>query len=129
MARKRPPRGRQFYRPPTTIPGIPQATCDALDLLAEPELSSASVKAALDEWHWYVQIPSGPRRLEKDPYDEHVGERARTTLDDAVATLSERDAKPLARLIAALDDYFLSTTVPDPSVPSSRHWWQRRDWF
>jgi hypothetical protein len=129
MARKHPSRGRQFYRPPTVIPGVPRATCNALDLLAEPELGAASVKAALDRWRWYVQIPSGPRRLEKDPYDEDVGERARTTLDDALAALDDRAARPLRRLVADLDDHFRSTTVPDPSVPSTRHWWQRRDWF
>lgn len=129
MARKHPSRGRQFYRAPTSIPGIPQVTCDALDLLAEPGLSAAAVRASLEAWRWYVQIPSGPRRLEKDPIDEAVGEGARTTLDAAVAALSEREARPLRRRIAALDDRFLSTTVPDPSVPSTQPWWQRRDWF
>ncbi|MEU6698956.1 hypothetical protein [Pseudonocardia sp. NPDC046786] len=129
MGRKRPSRGRQFYRPPTTIPGVPQRTCDALDRLDEFELSAASVKEALDRWYCYTRIPTGQRRLEKDPSDEDAGERARTTLDAAVAALEEREARPLRRLIAAMDERFLATTVPDPSVPATRPWWQRRDWF
>lgn len=129
MGRKHPPRARLFHRPPTSIPGVPPGTCDALDRLDDPELSAASVKDALERWRWYTSIPCGQRRLEKDPYDEDVGREARTRLDDAVAALDERDARPLRRVIAALDERFLATTVPDPSVPPTRPWWQRRDWF
>lgn len=129
MGRKRPTRGQQFYRRPVSVPGLPPGTIQALDQLAEPELSAAAVADALDQWRWYIEIPVEPRRLEKDPYDEWVGEAARIRLDAAVAALPVREARPLRRMVAALDRRFLSVTVPDPSVSSLAPWWQRRDWF
>ncbi|GAA1393649.1 hypothetical protein GCM10009613_40430 [Pseudonocardia kongjuensis] len=114
---------------PSQVRGLPPRTIQALDQVAEPELSAAAVADALDQWRWYIEIPVGPRRLEKDPYDEWVGESARIRLDAAVAALPVREARPLRRMVAALDRRFLSATVPDPSVPAGAPWWQRRDWF
>ena len=109
--------GRQFYRPPASIPAAPQGrTCDALDLLAEPETGAASIKEALDRWRWYTRIPSGPRRWEKAP--RRGRRRARSNESRRRCRDSRRaEARPLRRLVAALDERFLSTTVPDPSLP------------
>lgn len=129
MGREHPPRRSQVHRPPVTIPGVPGSTGDALDELGRLELSARRVRDALDAWDRHTRIPRGPRRLEKDPSDEDCGADARRTLDDAVASLDERHARPLRRLIARMDRRFLRTTVPDPFARPDQPWWQRRDWF
>lgn len=129
MGRKRSRRRLQPRRTPTIARGLPRSTAARLDELRDAGLSAAQVKEALDLWDRYMRIPGGPRRLEKDPSDEDMGERSRAVLDAAVEELPEGAAKPLKRLIIEMDKRFLATTVPDPSVPTTRPWWQRRDWF
>ena len=114
MGRRRPTRGQQFYRRPVSVRGLPLGTIQALDQLAEPESSAAAVADALDQWRWYIEIPAGPRRLEKDPYDEWVGESARIRLDAAVAALvgagvGVSAAGPRGRL----EDAFLELVGPE----------------
>ena len=65
----------------------------------------------------------------KDPSDEAMGANARTILDAAIHALGSRRAEPLRKVVDRLDRSFLAVTVPDPSVDSRHHWWQRRDWF
>jgi hypothetical protein len=97
--------------------------------LQRPEISSHGVAGALYAWRAYTRIPRGPRRWDKDPSDEAMGANARTILDAAIHALGPRRAEPLRKVVDRLDRSFLAVTVPDPSVDSRHHWWQRRDWF
>jgi hypothetical protein len=54
------------------------------------------------------------------------GRSSRAILAEVLAKLSAPSARELDRLIAPLNERFLSHTLPNPTAPIDLPWWERR---
>lgn len=114
------------------IRGLPRSTCEALDALdvlehgiSEGELlTSGTVSHALTQWRAYTHTPGGARPWREDGSYAHNAFCARGLLDEAIAVLDARTAKPLWRLVVRMDRRLVNTTSTGP--PSTLPWWAQR---
>ncbi len=131
MGRKHPPRCPHRHLGVVTvlIRGLPRSTCEALDALEygpsrSELLASFTVSRALAQWNAYTHTPGGARPWREDGSYAHNAFCARALLDEAIAALDARTAKPLSRLVVRMDRRLVNTTSTGP--PSTLPWWAQR---
>lgn len=130
MGRKHPPRRthRQLWCTTFLIPGVPRSTCEAIDALEYGQtslelLTSGTVAHALAQWNAYTGTPGGAKPWMEDGSYAHNAFCARNLLDDAIAALDDRTAKPLRRLVTRMDRRLVNTTSSAPTTNSVLPWW------
>jgi hypothetical protein len=106
--------------------GLPGATAQALERLAEPGLDPRTVAVELQVWRDVVSLPRATLSAPHNDWTEFVGPGARAVLADAVQALDRRDGAPLRAELARLDALFERKTSPNPLADPTLPWWSRR---
>ena len=126
MPRRRPARLRSQRAPTVAIPGVPLTTSSALDRLGRPEIGSAEVARALEQWRQVASLSQAQLTSPHNDWTERIGPMARTVLERALNALTHRQAAPLRTQVDKIDSIFVGKTLHNPAVDASRHWWERR---